>query len=121
MHVRLWKNCPVAWQGQFPGKEVCPTIVLEAFCDHNLWFWHAAFNFPGSLNDINIWGQSLLQRSFLDGTFSQLDFPFSVGGEEFRHLFAGGRNYPELARFVKSFQEPTGKNKIYFSKWQEGA
>ena len=29
--------------------------------------------------------------------------------------------YPELARFVKSFQEPIGKSKIYYSKWQEGA
>ena len=28
--------------------------------------------------------------------------------------------YPELARFVKSFQEPIGKIQIYYSKWQEG-
>ena len=42
MHV-LWKNCPVAWQGQTTGKEKKPTIVLEAFTDHNLFFWHASF------------------------------------------------------------------------------
>jgi hypothetical protein len=32
-----WKNCPIAWQGAFQGKEGHPTIVLEAFCDYNLW------------------------------------------------------------------------------------
>ena len=29
--------------------------------------------------------------------------------------------YPEFPRFVKSFQEPIEKSKIYYSKWQEGA
>jgi Plant transposon protein len=35
MHVG-WKNCPVAWQGAFQGKEKAPTIVLEAVADYNL-------------------------------------------------------------------------------------
>ncbi len=30
-HIR-WKNCQVAWPGQFEGKEGEPTIVLEATC-----------------------------------------------------------------------------------------
>jgi Plant transposon protein len=30
MHVG-WKNCPVAWQEQFKGKEEAPTIVQEEF------------------------------------------------------------------------------------------
>ena len=33
-----WKNCPVAFQGAYMGKEKSPTIVLEAVADHNLWF-----------------------------------------------------------------------------------
>jgi Plant transposon protein len=37
MHT-YWKNCPVAWQQSFQGKEAGPTIVLEATADHNLWF-----------------------------------------------------------------------------------
>jgi hypothetical protein len=54
-HV-CWKNCPaVAWQGSQTGEEGTPTIVLEAFPDYNLWFWHHSFGWPGSLNDINIW------------------------------------------------------------------
>ena len=53
MHVG-WKNWPVARQGLNRGKSGKPTIVLEALADHNLWFWHHSFGWPGSLNDINI-------------------------------------------------------------------
>lgn len=31
-----WKNCPVAWAGQFRGKEKKPTVVLEAISDGEL-------------------------------------------------------------------------------------
>jgi hypothetical protein len=50
-----WANCPTAWHGQFKGEEGIPTISLEAVADYNLWIWHSAFGFPGSLNDLNIW------------------------------------------------------------------
>ena len=33
----FWKNCYVAWQGNFDGKEKRPSIVLEAACDYHLW------------------------------------------------------------------------------------
>ena len=79
MHIG-WKNCPVAWQGQFQGKEKVPTIVLEAVADYNLWIWHASFGYAGTLNDINIWEQSPLLTSLLDGTFSKfVDFEFELG------------------------------------------
>ena len=50
-----WKKCPTAWKGQFQGREKISSIGLEAVVNNNLWFWHAAFGFPGTLNDINIW------------------------------------------------------------------
>jgi hypothetical protein len=50
-----WKNCPVAWQGQFEGKEGEPTIVLEAAVNHDLYFLHTAFRYPGTQNDLVIW------------------------------------------------------------------
>jgi Plant transposon protein len=28
-----WKNCPVAWAGQFKGKEKKPTVAMEAIAD----------------------------------------------------------------------------------------
>ncbi|MGH7954363.1 MAG: hypothetical protein ACREOZ_00205 [Gloeomargaritales cyanobacterium] len=88
MHVS-WKNCPVAYHGQYQGKERVPTIVLEAMADHNLWIWHAAFGFPGSLNDINIWDQSPLHRALVDGTWGN-DFEFRVGNETFDKLWILG-------------------------------
>jgi hypothetical protein len=36
-----WKNCPVAWVGQFQDKDKERSIVLEAVADQSLWIWHA--------------------------------------------------------------------------------
>ena len=55
-----WGQCPAGWRGQFQGKEGYPTIGLEPVADYNLWIWHSAFGYPGSLNDINIWDRSPL-------------------------------------------------------------
>jgi hypothetical protein len=66
----FWKSCPVAWRGSQTGKAGKPTIVLEAFTDHNMWFWHHSFGWPGSLHDINIWNRSCLLKAFLDGSFA---------------------------------------------------
>jgi hypothetical protein len=51
-----WKNCPVEWYGCFKGRSKgMPSIVLleEAAANHHLWFWHASYGYPGSLNDMN--------------------------------------------------------------------
>ena len=82
----IWDNCPVAWHGVFKGKEKHPSIVLEAFCDANLWFWHADFGHAGTLNDINIWNKSSLKNVFLDVTFNG-DFEYLLGGGIFNHLW----------------------------------
>jgi hypothetical protein len=122
MHVP-WRNCPVAWQGQFRGKDGESTIVMEAFADYNLWFWHIAFGFPGTLNDINIWDQSPLKKAFIDGSFHKhVDFEFEVAGQVFRHLFllADGI-YPQLARFVKTIDEAIGEKNKRYVVWQEGS
>lgn len=86
MHVP-WKNCPVAYQGQYVGKEGEPTIVLEAACDYHLWFWSISFGHPGTLNDINVWDRSPLHASFIDGSWSKNDFEFTIDGTKFNQLF----------------------------------
>jgi hypothetical protein len=53
MHY-VWKNCPVAWQGQFQDKDKNRSIILEAIADQSSWIWHAFFGLPGSNNDINV-------------------------------------------------------------------
>ena len=120
MHV-FWKNCPVAWQGSQTGKAGKPTIVLEAFADHNLWFWHHSFGWPGSLNDINIWNRSCLLKAFLDGSFAaDVDFEYAVDDKVFNRLWlAVDGIYPELSRFVKTIEEPFNRKSTVFAMWQE--
>ncbi len=110
LHVG-WKNCLVAWQGSNTGKSGTPTIVLEALADHNLWFWHHSFGYPGSLNDINIWNRSCLLKAFLDGSFANdVDFKFRIGEDRVFHRLwvAVDGIFPKLSRFVKLIQEAVG-------------
>ena len=123
MHVG-WKNCPVAWQGSNTGKSGKPTIALEALADHNLWFWHHSFGYPGSLNDINIWNRSCLLKAFLDGSFANdVDFKFRIGEDRVFHRLwvAVDGIYPELSRFMKTIQEPVGLKASRYARWQESA
>jgi hypothetical protein len=120
MHVS-WKNCPVAWQGQFQGKEAYPSIVLEAMCDYNLYFWHHEFGSAGTLNDISIWDLSGLHKAFVDGTWSEnVDFEYSINGELFNKLWVTVDGiYPLISGFVKTLSQPIGKKQENYSKWQE--
>ena len=121
MHVR-WKNCPIAFQGVYQGKEKFSTIVLEAVADYNLWFWHAAFGFAGSSNDINILDVSPLHTRFLDGSHAAIDFEFTIGDCEFNKLFyLVDGIYPPLSRFVKTISIPINKKETKFAGWQEAA
>jgi hypothetical protein len=122
MHV-AWKNCPVAWQCSYKGKEGAPTLILEAVADYNLWVWHAAFAYPGTQNDINVWNQSPLLASFIDGTYEQgIDIPFSINDKEFDKVFVLVDGiYPPLSRFVKAIDLPIGIGERKFTSWQESA
>lgn len=124
MHT-WWKNCPTAWKGQFKGKEKHCSIVLEAACDHHLWFWHAAYGYAGTLNDINILNMSPLLTRILDGTFEELEHnlvPYKIGEHEFNHLFLLVDGiYPPLSRFIKAIKAPISDDEKSFTGWQESA
>jgi hypothetical protein len=116
----VWGNCPVAYHGQYQGKEGRPTVVVEAVADYNLYAWHAVFGYCGTLNDINIWDSSLLQKSICDGTFGVNDFPFVISGETFEELWLLVDGiYPALSRFVKPLSVPLTADEALFSMWQE--
>jgi Plant transposon protein len=73
------------------------------------------------LNDINIWDQSPLLRSFLNGTFERdTDFDFVINGKSFDMLWIMVDGiYPELSRFIKNISVPITEEHKYYSKWQE--
>ncbi|MGL5935539.1 MAG: transposase family protein [Cetobacterium sp.] len=122
MHT-TWKNCPVAWQGSYKGKEKKPTIVLEGLCDHHLWFWHAAYGFAGVLNDTTILNLSPFLGSLLDGSFAELEkscTPFVIGNQTFKQLYILVDGiYPQFSRFVRGYKEPIGERQSKFTEWQE--
>jgi hypothetical protein len=127
MHTR-WKNCPKAWQQSFKSRKEesgGPTVVLEALSYYHLWFWHASFEYAGSLNDLNILNLLPLLESLVDGTFRSLEemanlIPFEVGGEAFNRLYALVDGiYPPYSRFVKGIQVPVSALEKVFTAWQE--
>ena len=122
MHT-VWKNCPKAWQGSFKGQKGVPTIVLEALCDHHMWFWHGAYGYAGTLNDLNIWDMSPLLDSFVVGTFADIEkeaVPYSIGTAEFDKLFIlTDGAYPRLSRFAKPIKHPMSYDEKKYSAWQE--
>jgi hypothetical protein len=113
-------KCPIKYHGQYKGKESGPTVVVEAACDYNLWFWHCVFGYVGTMNDINIWDSSMLHQSLHDGTFESNDFVFEIGGQLFDKLwFLTDGIYPELSRFVKTISEPRNRWEALYAIWQE--
>jgi hypothetical protein len=115
-----WGKCPMKYHGQYKGKEDGPTVVVEAGCDYQLWFWHCVFGYVGSMNDINIWDSSMLHKSLSDGSFEANDFTFEIGGKQFNKLwFLVDGIYPELSRFVKTISVPLNKWEALYSIWQE--
>ena len=91
MHT-YWKNCPVAWQGSYRGKEKRPTIVLEAMADYHMWFWHAAYGYAGTMNDLSILALSPFLEQLVNGMFDALEeealvCPYNIGQHEFNKLY----------------------------------
>ena len=124
MHT-YWKNCPKAWAGSYKGKKGGPSIVLEGLCDYNLWFWHASYGYPGTLNDLNILALSPLLVSLVDGSFAELEklakvVPFQLLLEEFEKMFILVDGiYPPYSRFVKGYPVTVSPDERSFTKWQE--
>ena len=71
--LTVWKNCPMAWQGSFKGKEKVPTIVMEALSDYHTWFCHATYGYAGTLNDINILDLSLFMDDMCNGRLENIE------------------------------------------------
>ncbi|CAL8152183.1 unnamed protein product [Prunus armeniaca] len=69
-----WKNCPIAWAGQFTGYKRKPTVVLEAVASYDTWIWHAFFGVAGSNNDINVLARSPLFNDVENGVSPHIQY-----------------------------------------------
>jgi hypothetical protein len=117
MHYE-WKNCPVAWQGDFGDRDGKKSIILEAVADQSLHIWHIYFGLPGSNNDLNVLDRSPLIHDLLSG--AACDMTFEVNGQVYNryYLLADGI-YPQWSCFVQSIHNPEDEKRKHFAKRQE--
>lgn len=116
-----WKNCPVAWRGQFMrGDHERPTVMLEAVASYDLWIWHAFFGVAGSNNDLNVLNQSSIFNHVYEETAP--DSSFEVNQVRYKHgYYLVDGIYPEWATFVKAFTCPNDAKRQKFKAAQESA
>ena len=113
----LWKNCPKEYHGSYKGVKGT-SIVLEAACSYDLWFWHAFFGMPGALNDINVLQRSPLLQSILNDTAPRVDFLVNGTLYQQPYWLADGI-YPNWPVFMKTIPDPQGASRQFFAKMQE--
>ena len=113
-----WKNCPVAWQGQFQDRSGSKSLIMEAIATKDLWIWHAYIGMPGSNNDINVVDRSPLLTNMLKGKAPNVEF--SVNGNQYSmcYLLCDGI-YPDWSIFMKTISEPQGRKRQLYAKMQE--
>jgi hypothetical protein len=117
MHYE-WKNCPVAWQGDFGDRDGNKSIILEAIADQSLHIWHIFFGLPGSNNDLNVLDRSPLVHNMLTG--AACDMTFEVNGQEYdRYYLLADGIYPQWSCFVQSIHMPGDEKRAHFAKRQE--
>ncbi|XP_071687238.1 protein ALP1-like [Rutidosis leptorrhynchoides] len=116
-----WKNCPVAWQGQYTrGDQKGPSIMLEAVASQDLWIWHGFFGMAGANNDINVLNASPLFNSIKDGTAPPS--PFDVNGHHYdRGYYLGDGIYLDWAMLVKAPHSPIDEPQKKIKRFQESA
>ena len=117
MHYQ-WKNCPVAWQGDYGDRSGKKSIILEAIADRDLHIWHVFFGLPGSNNDLNVLDRSPLIHNML--TSAARDHHFMINGKEYdRFYLLSDGIYPEWSCFVQSIHLPEDEKRSHFAKRQE--
>ncbi|KAJ9552384.1 hypothetical protein OSB04_016429 [Centaurea solstitialis] len=116
-----WKNCPVAWRGQFHrGDHEGPTVILEAVASYDEWIWHAFFGVPGATNDIIVVNQSPIFNDLFENKAP--DSSFIANGTHYNHgCYLVDGIYPEWTTFVKAFRYPTEVPRLQFTTRQESA
>jgi hypothetical protein len=113
-----WKNCLVAWAGQFQDKDKERSIILEVVADQSLWIGHAFFGMSGSNNDVNMLDRSPLVTNMLQGPSKDLTFNVNRNQHSRYYLLVDGI-YPQWSCFVQTIHSPQDEKRAHYSKMQE--
>ena len=118
-----WKNCPVRLAGQHKGhsKGGEKSLIREAVCDSEIYFWYVFFGEPGSLNDLNVLGKSTIVGSILSQEFDMKIDEYRVNGvsRDWLYFLVDGI-YPKLPFFVTTYAIPSTQKQLKFCEFQEG-
>ncbi|CAL2259708.1 unnamed protein product [Prunus armeniaca] len=114
-----WKNCLIAWQGDYGNRKGQKNIILEAVVGFNTWVWHAFFGVTRSQNDLNVLGQSLVFNDVLRGEGPNITYQINNTIYQNEYYLAYGI-YPRWTTFVKSIPHPRSQKEIFFAAYQEG-
>ncbi|XP_026396297.1 uncharacterized protein LOC113290929 [Papaver somniferum] len=113
-----WKNCPVAWQGTYRGKDKESSLVLEVVASYDFWFWHAFFGMPGSNNDLNMLAHSPLFDNILKGVAPPCNYVINGHHYNMGYFLADGI-YPKLTTIVQAFSQTLDiPDYVRFKKYQ---
>ena len=74
----LWHKCPHALKGMYTGRNMQPTLTLEALADSRNRIIYFNFPIPGALNDLSIIHNSQITRDYLKG---DMGTPYNLNGE----------------------------------------
>jgi hypothetical protein len=97
-----------------------PTIILEAVASQDLWIWHAFFEMPGSLNDINVLDRSPIFAALVEGCTTPVNY--TINGYEYTmRYYLADKIYPNWSTFVKTIPRPLGAKRKYFASKQKSA
>ncbi|XP_026398753.1 uncharacterized protein LOC113294577 [Papaver somniferum] len=114
----LCKNCPVALQGTYRGKDKESSLVLEAVASYDLWFWHIFFGMPGSNNDLNVLAHSPLFDNMLKGVAPPCNYVINGHHYKMGYFLADGI-YPKLTTIVQAFSQTLDiPDYVRFNKYQ---
>ncbi|XP_071728110.1 uncharacterized protein [Rutidosis leptorrhynchoides] len=97
-----WKNCHVAWQGQYTrGDQKGPSVMLEAVASQDLWI-------------------GMHSLTIKNGTAPPS--PVDVNGHHYeRGYYLGDGIYPDWVMLVKAPHNPTDEMRKKFKRFQESA
>jgi hypothetical protein len=108
----VWRNCPVAWNGQFTDQGKHPTIILEVVATHDLWIWQAYFGMPSSCNDINVLQRSPVFSPYLRNYDAIVGFNVNENSYDMGYFLADSI-YLEWPAFVKTVRNPVDRKKNF--------
>jgi Plant transposon protein len=119
MHI-IWKYCPSAWKGKFhnPKDSKLAVLIVEAWCDHDLYVWSWFAGRAGTNNDITVANASPLFNDIMTGSWCT-DFEYNIEDKRNVPYFLVNGIYPAWTIFASPIHVPSSVHEVEYTKRQE--